>query len=97
MVSGPYHRQLDLLVNHHHYHVQSKDLPKAAVFKVPKARYFSKDGSQTNISPSRIMLFYQLMRDLSTYASLLFDIVLEGIGDILCQTPFPNVCTVHVR
>jgi hypothetical protein len=36
------------------------DLPRAAVLSVPKARYFSKDGSQTSISPSRMILTHQL-------------------------------------
>jgi hypothetical protein len=35
------------------------DLPRAAVLSVPKARYFSSDGSQTSISPSRMILIHQ--------------------------------------
>jgi hypothetical protein len=30
--------------------------PKAAVFRVPKGRLRSETGSQTNISPSKMML-----------------------------------------
>jgi hypothetical protein len=56
MVLEPYRLLLDLIVSN----VLGPVLPRAAVFSVPKARYFSSEGSQTNISPSRMILFISL-------------------------------------
>ena len=38
------------------YHVLAQNVPRAAVLSVPNGMFLSETGSQTSISPSRIML-----------------------------------------
>lgn len=66
----------------------------AAVFNVPKARYFSSIGSQTIISPSRMMLLGQ--RGFAPHHSLA-DVILDDPSEILRQTALPNVRAIEVR
>jgi hypothetical protein len=45
-------------------------LPRAAVLRVPKARYFSNDGSQTSISPSKMILTHQSTLTMTHFLTL---------------------------
>ena len=51
----------------------TSNLPRAAVFKVPNGKSRSETGSQTNISPSRMMLKHNEMVEVwdpCTYSSI---------------------------
>ncbi len=74
-------------------------VPSAAVFNLPKGKFRSETGSQTSISPSRIILRANISRikHMALTVHLLVDARIKRIVDKRCQTTRTNVLPVKVR
>jgi hypothetical protein len=74
---------------------RSLNSPKAAVFKVPNGRLRSETGSQTNISPSRIMLLASNeRRTIERNYNSLVNPCIESLVNKGGQTPTSNMLPI---
>lgn len=74
-----------------------KCIPRAAVLRVPKGRFRSETGSQTSISPSRIMLRHMRWRNSTTVNHALNHAAVKSIRDVRREAACAYVLPIKVR
>ncbi len=81
-------------------YIYRSNIPKAAVFRVPKGRLRSDTGSQTSISPSKMMLYRMCVNGGAlkkvTEIIILVDTRIESLSNVLRQAACPTIFPIKI-